>query len=97
MRGEDFEYLLIKSLFHLPKKSILSQSLPLLLHQIQHQPYQLLMTQVPFDLVHPVSNGSWWFLSSSVYVNHKKSNSFKMSQMVLDLIQLMFQSNLSVH
>ena len=51
MRNEDFEYLLIKYLFHLPEKSILSQSLPLLLHQVQHQPYQLLMTQVPLDLV----------------------------------------------
>ena len=52
MRNEDFEYLLIKSLFHLPEKSILSQSLPLLQHQVQHQLYQLLMTQVPLDLVY---------------------------------------------
>ena len=51
MRNEDFEYLLIKSLFHLPEKSILSQSLPLPQHQVQHQFYQLLMTQVPLDLV----------------------------------------------
>ena len=51
MRNEDFEYLLIKSLFYLPEKSILSQSLPLLQHQVQHQFYQLLMTQVPLDLV----------------------------------------------
>ena len=51
MRNEDFEYLLIKYLFHLPEKSILSQSLPLPQHQVQHQFYQLLMTQVPLDLV----------------------------------------------
>ena len=51
MRNEDFEYLLIKSLFYLPEKSILSQSLPLPQHQVQHQFYQLLMTQVPLDLV----------------------------------------------
>ena len=51
MRNEDFEYLLIKSLFHLPEKSNLSQSLPLLLHQVLRQPYHLLLTQVPLDLV----------------------------------------------
>ena len=51
MKNEDFEYLLSKPLYHLPEKSILSQSFPLLLNQVQHQLYQLLMTQVPLDLV----------------------------------------------
>ena len=51
MKNEDFEYLLSKPFYHLPEKSILSQSFPLLLNQVQHQLYQLLMTQVPLDLV----------------------------------------------